>query len=392
MIIRDINVTGGAQLSALRMIFYLKKLGYKVTLMGYGNIEGIRNHLNQYNIELNIKIIPIPVFRTNLYNRIAKKYPNLLFCLPCLYMLWKFRGSYDVIHGSLLLESGITCALAAIFINKPSVVKLGSAGEYGDVYRLLKNKMGAFYRLLLKHINKFVCLTDEIESELTDLLNIPLNKTIKIPNGVDLNVYCPPTRLRKDELKKKLGYKLSQKVVLYVGRLSEKKRVSFLLDAWKVVCKKTNVPIHLRIMGDGELKDHLEMYIDKLELSNTVYLSGSSESVASVFQVADLFVLASVSEGLSNALLEAMATSVPTITTYSKGNLEFLTHKKNAMLFSREDKEGLSKHILELIENDNLSKSIGISGFRTVEQRFNIENVVKQYTQLYDELHMFSWP
>ncbi|MFC1579335.1 glycosyltransferase family 4 protein [Thermodesulfobacteriota bacterium] len=381
MIIQNIDVIGGAQLNALRLAARLRRIGFPITLVGYGTRES-REHLERFSIDPHIPTHfvspPAGVFR-----KVSKYFPNIFFLLPCLRILWKHRMEYDILHGPLLMESGLVCGLAALLTRKPSLVKLGSAGRYGDVRRALKGPFQPFRRAVFKHISKFVCLTEEIKDELFQDLRIRPDRFVLIRNGVDTRLFQPGTPEQKLSVRKDLGLAATSKIVICVGRLEEKKRIDFLLKAWQSVVEKKRGAVHLLIVGDGTLRNSLGELSKRLKIADRVTFYGNSENISLLMQGADLFALPSVSEGLANVFLEAMASGLPLVTTHTPGNTEILTHGDNALLFQEENIDELAENIMYLLENEAVTKRMGRSARRTVERHFDVEDIALQYGRLY---------
>jgi len=386
MLIRDLQALGGAQLNALRLATRLNRIGYPVMLMGYGTLPSIRDHLARFKIGMDLPVYPIAPPRDNLLGKLAALWPNIFFVLPCFFKLWQNRRRFDIVHGPLLMESGLLCALSSIFLRKPSLVKIGSAGQYGDVRRALRASASAARRKLFKRISKFVCLTEEIENELHLEFKVPSDKLIRIPNGVDLQRFRPVNREQKRKIRENLGLNADEKIILFVGRLELKKRVDFLLKAWQGVKAARNGNDRLLIVGDGSLRPELEKLRDKIDNAATVTFYGESEDVTPIMQAADIFVLPSVSEGLANVFLESMASSLPVIATNTSGNSEILKHHANALLFQEEDIQDLSDAILYLLNHEEVAGKLGENARRLVEERFNLSSVVQRYAKLYNQL------
>jgi len=383
LVIKDLLAVGGAQLNALRLATQLKQVGFPVMLMGYGDHRSIKQHMARFNISSDIPVYPIAPVSENLFGKLSVYWPNIFFALPCFFKLWKYRKRFDILHGPLLMESGLLCALTSIFLGKPSLVKIGSAGCYGDVRRALRVAASPPRRKLFKRITKFVCLTKEIEDELVNELEVPREKLIRIPNGVDIQRFRPVNREQKRKIRTNMGVNPDEKVILFVGRLELKKRVDFLLKAWEKVQAARNGNDRLLIVGDGSLRPELEKLRDEMENRKTVIFYGESENITPIMQVADIFVLPSVSEGLANVFLESMASALPVIATNTNGNAEILKHHENALLFQEEDIHELSDTILYLLKHEAVAAKLGENARRLVEERFNLASVVKQYTKLY---------
>ena len=386
LLIKDLQAVGGAQLNALRLASQLKQSGFQVMLMGYGDHRTIKQHLSRFNISSEIPIYPIAPFSAHFFGKLSVYWPNIFFVLPCFYKLWKNRRRFDIVHGPLLMESGLVCALSSILIGKPSIVKIGSAGKYGDVKRALRVAATAIRRMLFRRITKFVCLTKEIEDELVKELYVPSDKLVRIPNGVDIQRFKPADPQQRKKIRENMGIMPDEKVILFVGRLELKKRVDFLLKAWQAVQSDRNTNERLLIVGEGRLHSELKQLTEKLKIDKKVTFFGESDNVIPLMQAADLFVLPSVSEGLANVFLESMAVALPIVATNTIGNCEILKHKKNAVLFEEENIQDLSNAILYLLQNEEVAGNLGQSARRYVKEHFNLNNIVIQYAELYNKL------
>ena len=386
LLIKDLRAVGGAQLNALRLATQLKGFGFSVMIMGYGDHRSIKAHLARFNISSEIPIYPISPLSANLFGKLSTYWPNIFFVLPCFFKLLKNRRRFDIVYGPLLMESGLLCALSSIFLGKPSIVKIGSAGRYGDVQRALRVAATAIRRVLFRRITKFVCLTKEIEDELVKELFMSRNKLIRIPNGVDLQRFKPANPLKRKKIRENMGIRPGEKVILFVGRLEKKKRVDFLLRAWHGVQSDRNANERLLIVGEGSLRSELENLAEKLKIGRKVTFYGESDNVIPCMQAADIFVLPSVSEGLANVFLESMAVGLPVVGTNTTGNCEILKPKKNAVLFEQEDIQDLTKAILYLLQNEEAAGNLGHNARRYVEDHFDLNNVVLQYANLYNKL------
>ena len=383
MVIRDLQALGGAQLNTLRLAKELTRIGYPIMVTGYGSLSSIRLHLVRFNIGRDLRVYPIPPPGNSLFGKMTARWPNICFVLPCFIKLWRIRKHFDIVHAPLLMESGLVCALASMFLQKPSIVKIGSAGRYGDVQRALRAAGSFARRKLFVRISRFVCLTEEIENELSQALKVPSSRLTRIPNGIDLQGFLPAAPELKSQTRKNLGLDPDEKIILFVGRLEHKKRVDFLLKAWERVQAAGKRHARLLIVGDGSLRSELETLRDKIENGTAVSFYGETKDIAAIMQAADIFVLPSVSEGLANVFLESMASALPVIATNTNGNTEILTHMKNALLFREEDIQDLADAIRFLLTNEEVAVRLGVNARRLVEERFNLTHVAQRYAELY---------
>jgi glycosyltransferase involved in cell wall biosynthesis len=169
--------------------------------------------------------------------------------------------------------------------------------------------------------------------------------------------------------------------IVHVGRLDRIKGQDVLLAALPAVCDV--VPgVQLTIVGDGPTRQLLEDQVTELGIRDAVVFAGAADDVRPFLADVDLFVLPSRSEGISLALLEAMATGLPVVATDVGGNREVITEATGALV-PPEQPGRLAVAIIELLQHPELATNKGIAGRRVVEQRFALEATVQAYAALY---------
>ena len=143
---------------------------------------------------------------------------------------------------------------------------------------------------------------------------------------------------------------------------------------------------HLDIVGDGPAGDDLKHVCGELSLFDHVHFHGMREDVPNLLESADLFVLSSVSEGISLTLLEAMASGLPIVATDVGGNREVVNDGLTGRLVPSRDPQALAAAILQLCSNRQVAREMGQRGRKRVEQFFSIDSMVKAYEMLYCDL------
>jgi len=139
-------------------------------------------------------------------------------------------------------------------------------------------------------------------------------------------------------------------------------------------------------VGDGPLYSSLKDYVTEIGLSDLVWMAGDRDDVAELMQLMDVFVLPSLAEGISNTVLEAMATGLPVIATNVGGNPELISEGENGRLVKVGDEQGLAEAIGELVDNPELRTEMGKKGMERVKSTFNWQRAVSEYLGVYDEL------
>jgi len=200
---------------------------------------------------------------------------------------------------------------------------------------------------------------------------LPLVDIDIIPNGVDLDKFHPASNnTLSGELK-----------LLAVGRLSVTKRVEILIESVKILSKK-NRPVHLTITGGGGLLEKLRLLVEQKGLGNTIELTGliESEKMPDVYRRHNMFVSASMQEGMSNAMLEAMASGLPIITTRCEGVDELIAD--NGVILENSDAAALAEAIDTLASNKKEFSNM-CAAARQQAIKFGWDDVADQYIQLY---------
>ena len=170
------------------------------------------------------------------------------------------------------------------------------------------------------------------------------------------------------------------KRIVTAGRLEAQKNHKMLINAFDVLKDKYSEYI-LDIYGEGNLRAELEQYIKDKNLESRVFLKGNSPVIHEDIASADLFVLPSDFEGLSNALLEAMMMGLPVISTACSGSDETIIDGENGMLIPVGDEDALVRAMDNVLSDSALQKKIG-DGARASAEQFKTENVIKQWDEV----------
>ncbi len=245
-----------------------------------------------------------------------------------------------------------------------------------------ENKLyGPLLRYLLgKLTDVFVCVSEDVFRHAAKYYRIDKNKLCKIINGVDLT--------RFGSIEKKLFQKASplvdEKVICTVGRLSEEKSHETLLEAFSIVSKDVK-NAKLFIVGDGVRKDYLIDITERFSIEDRVVFMGARTDVSVILEKSDLFVLPSLTEGISLTLLEAMAAGKPTVATAVGGNPEVVVHGETGFLVPPKEPEKLAEAITKLLLDSDLASSMGKLGRKRIEEKFNLDSMIKEYEELYEK-------
>ncbi len=167
-----------------------------------------------------------------------------------------------------------------------------------------------------------------------------------------------------------------------VGRLHEQKGHRFLIDAASHVCQRHS-KVRFLLIGDGELRPALIEMVESAKLTENVLFLGLRSDIPRILGSADLFVLPSLWEGLSIALLEAMAAGLPVVASRVSGTKEVIIDGRTGLLVCPADSDSLSDAICELIENPQKAAEMGEAGKQRVMEVFSAHTQALEHIDLY---------
>ena len=263
----------------------------------------------------------------------------------------------------------------------------GIAWFYGDK---IVDIIGYLYSILIgKRIFKVADGIQLLSSEAyihIPKLNVDMNKVFVLPRGTDSEMFKP--REGNDSLRKELGIKVEDIVVLFVGRLDLVKGVNYLLQAAKEIIphyKSKNVKF--LIVGEGELRGMGKKYeAFTHSFSNNVIFTGFREDIPALMNIADIFVLPSLSEGAANVVMEASSSGLPVIATYVGEVPKIILAGKTGFLVKPKDIAGLVVAIKKLAENPLLAKDMGKAGRKWIEQEYTWDVICQKTEDAYQKV------
>jgi len=231
-------------------------------------------------------------------------------------------------------------------------------------------KVRLFHRVerrVLEAVDHVVVVSKEQRSFLTGR-GFPPEKVTLAPNAVDVQGPAgPPQRRRLESIVGKLE---GRTVLVTASRLSPEKGLSHLLDAMPRILRQ-NQDVTLLVFGDGPLRHRLSSQVERLGCAENVRFAGLVPDFASLVVEVDIFVLPSLSEGLPNALLEAMAASRPVVATSVGGVTDLLLDGENGLLVAPADSGALASAVLRLASDSELAGRLGQSAQATVRRTYS---------------------
>lgn len=196
--------------------------------------------------------------------------------------------------------------------------------------------------------------------------------------GIDLRKF---NSVEVDRVRKRNELNMSKDsfVVLSVGELNKNKNHEVVI---KAIAKIDNPDIHYLICGQGTLDNHLRQLSNGLGIGNQVHLLGFRKDIADICKVSDLFAFPSYREGLSVALMEAMANGLPVVCSSIRGNSDLIEVGKGGYLVAPSDVDGFAKYINGLILDKQLRSNFCLHNQEQIN-KYDIENLIKQMEKIY---------
>ncbi len=289
----------------------------------------------------------------------------------------------DIIHAHWILPQGFVAAIVGKLFGIPVVV----TAHAGDVFPL--NKL-VFRMMSMFSLDSVAVITVNSAFTKSAVAKITKKPIRVIPMGVDLGLFSSSSASAASAIRKK--YLVRGNLLLFVGRLAEKKGVAYLVSAMAVVIKKFP-DAKLVIVGDGPEKPSLQQQAQRLNLSGSVVFAGSvpNNELPAYYRAADAFILPSIvaksgdTEGLGVVLLEAIAAGTPVIASDVGGIPDIVVHNKTGLLVGQKSPQELAAAISKLLGSSRLRKRLS-SAARARISFFSWGKVAEEFYFLFKKL------
>lgn len=358
---------GGAEGQLRTICRYLKRCDIPVRIIVPMRPDGIKTERDQVD--------GVPVWRIP-YPRI-RKICGLVLMLRLAVALIAQRRDYDVIHAHMANNMAAVCSAIGWLLGKTVVVKITGSLELDQgVLDVSQRSPGfMFKRLLFRRATWFQATSLEIRDRLI-ANGIAPERIRVIPNAVDVARFS----FTKDIARPADATGLT---AVCVGRLSPEKAPDMLVNAWMEAFSQDS-DARLLLVGNGRMRDALAAQIKEAGREHQVQLLGPQEDVTPYLRSADVAVIPSHYEGLSNALLEYMAAGLPVLGTRVSGNVDFID-TQCGWLIDAGDQAALAEQLRKLQGVDvKLLRRMGEAARRRVASRARIDAVIAQLAQLYE--------
>lgn len=274
----------------------------------------------------------------------------------------------------------LDCALVAFLAGAP--VRLH--GEHGwDIFDPdgTKAKYRIARRVFGLLVHRFVTVSEDLRAWLVDTVGLPAERVTKICNGVDTERFRPlehgeGTVVRSD----------AEVVIGSVTRFGDIKDPLNLVEAFIRLKSTGKYPaVRLVMVGDGALRPAAQARLREAGFADYASLPGSRDDIADVLRGFDVFVLGSLREGISNTILEAMASGVPVVATATGGNRELVVPGVTGALVPPGDPDALASAIAPYLDNAALRALHGRNARERAVSQYSIDAMIDNYYRLYEQ-------
>jgi len=323
----------------------------------------------------------IPVFRLAAWG--CGSFGALTFAIFTLLHLLRRRACYEVIHVHLASSHAVVAALAGRLLGKRVVVKLGGGKGVGEIFLSKKSALGRLkLRALAVLCPALVAVNPEILEEIPSS-GLEGLKTFIIPNGVDLDIFSPAPPEEKARLRRELNWPAGF-ALLSTSRLTQDKRTAGLLSdflqAWAAAEKPAGARFY--IAGSGPEENSLRTRARALGAESSVIFLGTRHDLETLYRAADAFLLPTISEGVSNSLLEALACGCPALATNVTGTRDIVKEGENGLLYDPAQSQDSRRPLERLLKEPGLVQALG-RGARDTAKKYSLENTVNLWLDIY---------
>jgi len=279
------------------------------------------------------------------------------------------NNNYNLVHAFFGFPSGWLCYKSAGEL--PYVISLRGSDVPGKHARLkLDYKiLGPVFKAIWKKAAILAACSEGLKKRALKFL--PSVSIEVIPNGVELDRFRPAETQKTGDILK----------LLTIGRLSVTKRVDVLIDTVEIL-HKVGCKVHLAIVGGGGLEGQLRQIVSKKNLSDIIEITGRLDwgKMPRLYRQSDVFISATTQEGMSNAMLEAMASGLPIITTRCEGVEELIAD--NGIVVEQSDAGAIAGAIKKLADNRQIRKQMSVEARKQAE-KFSWKSVTQKYIDCY---------
>ena len=355
--------TGGAQTALLRLLTGLNRDRFFPTIACFYNGDKI--------VAQQIRALGIPVTDLGMTTK---------WRLDALWRLYRLlRRERPTILHTWMFHANIPGRVLGRLASVPIIITSRRNENIGGVLRERLNRWTA------RLDDRVIAVCELARQAEIERATVSPEHVVTIYNGIDAQQFSATNPQVVAQVRQAFGIPVDALLVGTVGRLHRQKGFTDLLTAIAQV-QEHILTVRLLLVGDGELRDDLEIQAQSSGLSDVVTFTGARSDVPEILAGLDVFVLPSLWEGMPNVVLEAMAASLPVVATAVGGTPEVVVDGVTGLLVPPRDPDALAQAITRLLRDPDLRRKMGRAGRERVERHFGVERMVQATEALYEEL------
>jgi glycosyltransferase involved in cell wall biosynthesis len=308
---------------------------------------------------------------------------SILFIVNALLYLAR-HGRSGIYHAHDTGAAAWIAVLAGYVYRGRSLIKLRT-GRLG-YERRLGGRLSRWNLLAVLGLADRILVVNREVSRFLRSRDISSERVEFVPNGIDTCKYAVPSFQEKIAARQRCRLPLDKCLVLWVGRLEWVKGIDVLLKAWSTLRPGIRARSQLLIVGEGSATAPLRELARSLDLLHTVRFEPPPDDIRYFYWSADVFVLPSRSEGMSNALLESMATGLPAVASRVGGAPDMITSGENGYLFETQNAQDLANRLEQVLSERRGWSDMGIRAREAVVQKGDIRTTISALLSIYAEL------
>jgi glycosyltransferase involved in cell wall biosynthesis len=288
------------------------------------------------------------------------------------------RGNYDILQSHHEKSDLINALL-------PRVRGLRRISNRRDLGFQKSRRVRAVMRRANSRFDRIVAPSKAILDALVADENADDARCLAIPNGVDVGRFLPASASRRSQLRAALGFADADCLIGCVASFTPVKCHALLLDAFAQL-HGDSPQCRLVLVGDGPLRAEIETQARALGIANAVHFLGARADVEQILPALDIFVLASSTEGMSNAILEAQSCGLPVVATDVGGNPEVIENEATGLLVPASQPAALTLALRGLVAAPDRRAALGAAASRMIARDHSLAAMAAAYGRLYREL------
>ena len=367
---------GGAEVLLFHYINALGKDHYKHYVYNFGHKVFLKDKLEAFGI---------PVFEGPKRKSIKNPIKFGIYLFSLIWNLIRFikKNRIQIIHSHLSNANQLAVAVGRL-TGIPAFPTIHSTMSFLDrrsPWDLRVHLVKAVNAVVYRTAVKVIAVSQEIKEIVQKIYGLPDSKVFVLKNGICIG----NSKIEQVNINQELHISSSTLKIIAVGTLSYHKAFDVLIRAAGELKKRNIEDFIMLIVGEGEDRTDLEKLIHNLRIENHVKLLGIRNDVMGLMKSCDIFVMPSRYEGLSIAMIEAMACGLPVVASDAPGIRDYIKHKQNGLLFPIEDHKVLAEHMLWLIKDKGMRVELSNEARKSFAIEYNMHKNIKQLDLVYQK-------